>query len=548
MLRTKLVPFAVLALSLATIGAISLVQGRADASRDAQLQLATLKIELVQLQGAPFASNARTGGSPEIAAKRMKDGKKRVAATLAQLRSDSPAPALARIAGPLKANYAALDRIYEIGSSGADFGPEADRLAGVAAGAMGAVAGALTEATRDYDQRSSASSKHAAAGSASAILLLALAFVFFYRAAVRARAVAEHLAREKASQAVVSHEEARTDALTGLPNRRALNDDLESGVPVPAGNNQVVLAIFDLDGFKQYNDTFGHSAGDALLARLGERLSGTVDGLGTAYRMGGDEFCVVASVVPGRAETVISLAADALSEVGDAFTIGCSYGLALVPADAPTHVDALLLADQRMYDQKAGRTSASRQSTDVLLKVLSERSTDLREHLEGVARLARQTAERLGLPEHEVKLITVAAELHDVGKTAIPDAILNKPGPLDEDEWSFMRRHTVIGERIILAAPSLAPAATLVRSSHERFDGTGYPDALAGDAIPLGAGIIAVCDAFDAMISERPYRPALSTRDALTELRRCSGEQFDPHVVDAVCALVAENELAPSPV
>ena len=153
-------------------------------------------------------------------------------------------------------------------------------------------------------------------------------------------------------------------------------------------------------------------------------------------------------------------------------------------------------------------------------------------------------AERLGLPAHEVKLHPLAAELHDVGKTAIPDAILNKPGPLDDDEWEFMRRHTVIGERIILAAPSLAPTAELVRSSHERFDGTGYPDALRGEEIPLGASIIAVCDAFDAMVSERPYRDAMSPADALVELRRCAGTQFDPGVVEAFCAVAEESDTA----
>ena len=197
-----------------------------------------------------------------------------------------------------------------------------------------------------------------------------------------------------------------------------------------------------------------------------------------------------------------------------------------------------------MYEQKSSPPSASRQSTDVLLKVLSERDSELRSHLSSVSGLAERIAERLGLGAHEIKLISLAAKLHDVGKTAIPDEILNKPGPLDQDEWEFMRRHTVIGERIILAAPSLAPSAGLVRSSHERFDGTGYPDALDGGAIPLGASIIAVCDAFDAMVSQRPYRAAMSTADAVVELRRCAGTQFDPAVVEAFCAVAEESDTA----
>jgi two-component system, cell cycle response regulator len=305
-----------------------------------------------------------------------------------------------------------------------------------------------------------------------------------------------------------------------------------------------MIALFDLDGFKQYNDTFGHPAGDALLARLGERLGAAVEGIGTAYRMGGDEFCVLAAVDADRAVTIVELAAAALSDAGDAFAVRCSHGMALVPAEAFSPAEALRLADQRMYAHKASDSALTRQSTDVLLKVLSERDSALREHLSGVAELAERIAVRLGLGEHEVKLIVLAAKLHDVGKTAIPDEILNKPGPLDQDEWEFMRSHTVIGERIVLAAPSLAQTAGLVRSSHERFDGTGYPDALDGRAIPLGASIIAVCDAFDAMVATRPYRAAMAPADAVAELRRCAGTQFDPLVVEAFCAVAAESDLA----
>jgi HD-GYP domain-containing protein (c-di-GMP phosphodiesterase class II) len=132
----------------------------------------------------------------------------------------------------------------------------------------------------------------------------------------------------------------------------------------------------------------------------------------------------------------------------------------------------------------------------------------------------------------------MAAELHDIGKTGIPDAILVKAGPLDEDEWRFMRRHTLIGERIVRAAPSLAPAADLVRSSHEHLDGSGYPDGLSGDAIPLGSRIIAACDAFNAMTSDRPYRKTRAAADAVIELRRCAGTQFDPDVVEALAQLI----------
>ena len=134
----------------------------------------------------------------------------------------------------------------------------------------------------------------------------------------------------------------------------------------------------------------------------------------------------------------------------------------------------------------------------------------------------------------ELDELARASELHDIGKVAIPDAILNKPGPLDDDEWRFMSRHTLIGERILAAAPALRPVAKIVRSSHERWNGSGYLDRLAGEEIPLGARILAVCDAYHAMDSERPYRPAMEPEEALAELRRCAGSQFDPRVVDAL--------------
>ena len=140
------------------------------------------------------------------------------------------------------------------------------------------------------------------------------------------------------------------------------------------------------------------------------------------------------------------------------------------------------------------------------------------------------------MPPDEIEQVRHASELHDVGKVAIPDAILGKPGALTGEEWQFVRRHPVIGERIILAAPALARVAALVRASHERWDGGGYPDALAGDRIALGARIVAVADAFEAMIAGRPYRAARTADEALEELRRHAGTQFDPDVVEAWCA------------
>jgi diguanylate cyclase (GGDEF)-like protein len=329
---------------------------------------------------------------------------------------------------------------------------------------------------------------------------------------------------------------ALTDSLTGLPNRRALTYDLDGALASTGYAHPVVLALFDLDGFKSYNDTFGHPAGDDLLRRLSDRLATTIKGRGTAYRLGGDEFCAL--IDPGEeiAQPILDAALSALTEHGDGFSVGCSYGALTLPVEATTPDAALTLADRRMYaDKHRGRLSAERQSADVLVRALAERAPDLEGHLSDVATLATATAQRLGLDASAIDIIHRAAELHDIGKVAIPDAILRKPASLDDEEWAFMRRHPAIGERILLAAPSLAPVAKLVRASHEHFDGTGYPDRLAHDEIPLGARIIAICDAFDAMTSDRPYSVPRAADDAENELRRCAGTQFDPVVVDAFC-------------
>jgi two-component system, cell cycle response regulator len=340
-----------------------------------------------------------------------------------------------------------------------------------------------------------------------------------------------------------SRGEALTDALTGLGNRRALARDLVELLPEADDARPLVLVLFDLDGFKHYNDTFGHPAGDTLLVRLGGNLSTYLSGRGRAFRMGGDEFCALFEPGDEIADPIIAGAATALTERGEGFTVTCSYGAIVLPREAQDATEALRIADQRMYAQKnAGRTSATRQSKAVLVRALSERNPELFTDLEGVAELAEVTARRLGLGDDEAEQVGHAAELHDIGKVAIPDAILSKPSPLDPHEWEFIRRHTLIGERIIAAAPALGAVARLVRSSHERWDGTGYPDRLAEQAIPLGARVVAVADAFNAMTSERPYSPAIPPVRAIDELRRSASTQFDPVVVEAFCA--AWTELA----
>jgi two-component system cell cycle response regulator len=343
-----------------------------------------------------------------------------------------------------------------------------------------------------------------------------------------------------------AHGEARTDALTGLRNRRSLMADLDMHLGLATRADPRALLLFDLDGFKEYNDAFGHPAGDGLLVRLAARLAETVGNEGDAYRLGGDEFCVLVS--PGREGTdrILAACSAALHERGEGFEVTCSFGVVVLPEEADTPTLALQLADRRMYARKGGRRmSAGQQSRDVLLRTLSERRPGLQVRLRDIGELALAVGRELHMGPEGLDEVARASELHDVGKIAVPDAILDKPGPLDPVEWSFMRRHPLIGERILLAAPALRPVARLVRSSHERWDGGGYPDGLRGDEIPLGARVVAVCDAFDAMTAERPYREPISESEAVQELRRCAGTQFDPMVVDAFCRVLAREHPAP---
>ena len=330
-----------------------------------------------------------------------------------------------------------------------------------------------------------------------------------------------------------SRSQALTDDLTGLGNRRLLVRELERRLGPAKGPQGFTLALFDLDGFKRYNDTFGHLSGDALLMRLAGRLAAAV-APGIAYRMGGDEFCAILEGEGAPADATLTKAREALSERGDAFSITSSTGTVVCPAEAGTVAAALRIADVRMYASKSGRALDQVQTRDAVLKMLDERDPALYRHVRSVASMAVRVAGRLGLDEVAAQQVELAAELHDIGKIALPDAILHKAGELDPDEREFMRQYPVVGERIVRSAPSLAPVAPLVRSAQERWDGSGYPDGLRATEAPIGSRIIAACDAYQTMRTAQPYRPALTRDEAIAELRRCAGTQFDPDVVRAL--------------
>jgi two-component system cell cycle response regulator len=222
------------------------------------------------------------------------------------------------------------------------------------------------------------------------------------------------------------HSAAQTDPLTGLRNRRRLLADLGKRLKVASTDRPLLLALFDLDGFKSYNDNYGHLAGDALLVRLASRLGESIEDRGAAYRMGGDEFCVLAWLDGQNEERLLPAVVAALRERGEGFSVTASYGSILLPTETADPAEALRAAEQRMQASKSlTRGAAGRQTRDVLVQVLAERSPDLGEHLDDVAIFCGLVAERLGIAEEERATLLRAASLHDIGKAAIPDAILD---------------------------------------------------------------------------------------------------------------------------
>jgi two-component system, cell cycle response regulator len=334
--------------------------------------------------------------------------------------------------------------------------------------------------------------------------------------------------------ASLNEQHALHDSLTQLGNRRKLLPRLEAAL---ASGDPWLMVLFDLDGFKQYNDTFGHPAGDALLIRLAGRLVKAVP-TGSAFRLGGDEFLVLTRA-DVDVEELLAVSAHALTEEGDGFTIGASFGAVFIPEETTDASTALHLCDQRLYNEKRRLSARRGRPQDALLEALNAREPSLESQANEVADLAVAVGGRLGLEPVALALLRQAALLHDIGKIGIPDSVLTKPGPLTEHEWQFVRQHTLIGERILAASPALIDVAGIVRSTHERLDGTGYPDGLSDAEIPLEARIISACDAYSSMTGERAYRPPLAPGEAIAELERHAGTQFDPGVVEVLAAVAA---------
>jgi len=324
--------------------------------------------------------------------------------------------------------------------------------------------------------------------------------------------------------------EARRDALTGLPNLEQLRDDIAALAADPGAAPQT-LEIFDLVGFKKYNDAYGFACGDTLLSRLARRFADMVGEDGVPYRLRGAQFAVLSTAGPVELSRQRERCADALFEIGEGFMIRCAHGTVSVPDRAHDASEALKLADQEV---QAERTRLSRQGLDErALSPLGDRAARLARSPYEVDELAGSVGAALGLVPAEIETLETAATLRDVGMMSIPDAIVHAPTGLTDEDWRFVRLHTLVGERLLRSNFGMDEVAGIVRSSHERWDGRGYPDGLAGEDIPLASRVVFVCSAFQDMTSPRAHRAALSADEALAELVGGAGTQFDPGVVGA---------------
>ncbi len=358
-----------------------------------------------------------------------------------------------------------------------------------------------------------------------------------------------------------AEQRARVDELTSLFNRRHFDESLQHEVKRHSRYGSMLsLAFLDLDDFKSYNDTLGHKAGDKLLTQIGHSIQSTLRNIDLAFRYGGDEFAIIMPHTSSgdafnAAERVRGKVAAEMRSKQIAITV--SIGLASWPGDGLTPDDISNAADSALYHAKrtgGNRTcvvsqmlpslagplesppSAEKETLNTiyaLAATIEARDQYTYGHSRKVGAYAVALAESLSLPSEKVAMVSHAALLHDIGKIGIIDGILNKAGTLTAQELELIRAHPQLSRTIVGHVPSLTPCLPAILHHHERWDGTGYPARLKGEAIPLEARILAIADAFDAMISLRPYRAPLSYKEAIDELTRCSGSQFDPTLVEA---------------
>ena len=368
--------------------------------------------------------------------------------------------------------------------------------------------------------------------------------------------------------------QAATDPLTGLGNHRAFHKQLQRQVQAARESGSALgLILLDLDSFKDVNDSRGHQAGDQVLRNVAKVMEEVTEKQ-NCYRYGGDELAII---VPGADRPMATQfgmrvrAAVANMPVDDGPGVTASVGVAVFPESGTTAKEIVYRADMAMYNAKATgknrvnvwgsslaehldgiaprRADSGRRHADVvasLTNALRARDPQTKNHAERCSWYTGELAAELGLSDAEISVLRVASLLHDIGKLVVPDDILFKPGPLTAAEMKRMKRHPSDGANTLSNVPTAADAVPVILHHHERFDGTGYPHGLSGEDIPTGARILLVADAFDAMTEDRPYRKAMPVADAIAELKRFSGTQFDPAVVDAFLAVLKRTGRYPA--
>ncbi|MFW6298702.1 MAG: HD domain-containing phosphohydrolase [Bacillota bacterium] len=323
------------------------------------------------------------------------------------------------------------------------------------------------------------------------------------------------------------------DYLTGIPNRRYFQETL--GTMNTPEHYPLAVVMMDLNALKVINDAYGHEQGNKALKAVAKALKAVKRTEDFIARIGGDEF---AMVLPNADETTMSTVKTRLDKFISDITIGgveltLAFGYAFKHDEKSRIREIIKEAEDQMYKNKVHSAQSTRNNAILsILNTLTDKYQEERLHSKRVAYYCKLIGEKMNLRSDEVSELEFAGRLHDIGKISVPDKILKKPGPLNKDEWSVMVRHTVNGYQILRSADQFSQLAEYAMSHHERIDGKGYPNQLQGKAIPLFARIISVADAFEAMISPRPYKDAMRAEEALKELKKHAGSQFDPKIVN----------------